>query len=68
MPSNKHVIAVRTDDITYNTICDIANKENRSLSNLCEYLLKEYIRNYEAEGGAVLSSSNGVSSTQSSKP
>jgi hypothetical protein len=62
MPSNKHVIALRTDDETYNTLYEIAQKEHRSMSNLCEHIIKEYMNNYDAElGGTSSISSKGTS-------
>lgn len=53
MPSKKPVIAVRTDNNTILKIQKICELENRSMSNYTETLLKNAIKNYEAEHGEI---------------
>lgn len=53
MPSKKPSIAVRTEEITHKKITYIAEEENRSVSNLCEKLIKDYIKIYEMKNGEI---------------
>lgn len=54
MPSKKPIIATRTDLKTIKKFEIIAEKDNRSMSNLSELLIKKYIENYEAEHGEII--------------
>lgn len=54
MPSYKPRITVYTDEDTSMKIAYIAKKENRSASNLTEYLIKKAIDEYEKENGEII--------------
>lgn len=54
MPSYKPRITVYTDEDTSMKIAYIAKKENRSASNLTEYLIKRAIDEYEKENGEII--------------
>lgn len=61
MPSKKKGIMVRPNDEIYIKIEKLAEEENRSMSNLIEYIVKKYIENYEKDHGTInvtLESSN----------
>lgn len=45
---------LRLDEITYGKLKFLANKENRSLNNLADFVLKQYIADYEAKNGTIL--------------
>ena len=49
MPSKKPVIAIRTTEELINKFQVICDKENRSMSNMGEYLIMRYIEEYEAK-------------------
>lgn len=53
MPSQKPVIAIRTTQETINKFNKIAKEENRSMSNLAEYLILKHIAAYETEHGLI---------------
>lgn len=53
MPSNKKVIAVRVDEITYKKIKKRCEEENRSAGNLGEMLYKNYIKEHENKHGEI---------------
>lgn len=53
MPSNKPCIMIRTDKTTATKAAYIASKENRSLSNYGETMIKKAIENYEAQHGPI---------------
>ncbi len=53
MPSNKPVIAIRTEDIIYKKFKYICEEENRNMSNLGETLIKNHIKKYESEYGKI---------------
>ena len=53
MPSKKPMIAIRTDETTYNKFQHICEEENRTLSNLGETLIKNYVKKYELENGKI---------------
>lgn len=54
MPSYKPRITVYTDEDTSMKIAYIAKGENRSASNLTEYLIKRAINEYEKENGEII--------------
>lgn len=54
MPSKKPIIATRTDQITIKKFEKIAEKDNRSMSNLSELLIKKHIQQYESEHGEII--------------
>ena len=53
MPSIKPIIAIRTSSKVIEKFKFIADEENRSMANLGEKLIKDYIRQYEQEHGAI---------------
>lgn len=54
MPSKKPLIAVRTTDILLKKFNYISEKNNRSMSNQAETLIKDFIDQYELENGVIL--------------
>lgn len=44
---------LRLDETTYNKLKYISIKENRSLNNLTEYVLKKYLDDYEKINGSI---------------
>ena len=53
MPSKKPFIQIRTDEETIKKFQHIAEKDNRSMSNLGETLIKKCISTYEKENGSI---------------
>ena len=53
MPSKKPVIAVRTTEDINRKFERIAAEENRSMANLAEKLIKDYIKIYELQHGEI---------------
>ena len=53
MPSQKAQILVRTTDENKTKLNIIADKEKRSLSNMAEVILENYIDQYEKEHGTI---------------
>lgn len=53
MPSTKPKIVIRTEQSTIDKFQSIADQDNRSMSNLGEKLIKEYIKKYESENGEI---------------
>ena len=53
MPSKKPYIQIRTTDETIKKFDYIASKNNRSMSNMGETIILEYIQQYEAEHGEI---------------
>lgn len=49
MPSKKPIIAIRTTEELINKFQTICEKENRSMSNMGEYLIMKYIEEYETK-------------------
>ena len=47
MPSKKPLLGIRTDAETIKKLKEIAEKDNRSASNLGEKIIKEWIKKYE---------------------
>ncbi len=54
MPSTKPKIVIRTDEETISKLDKIAEKENRSRSNMAEQIIKKYINEYEEKNGNVI--------------
>ena len=44
---------LRLDEVTYNKLKYLSTKENRSLNNLTEYILKKYLDDYENINGSI---------------
>ena len=49
MPSKKPIIAIRTTEELIEKFQSICDNENRSMSNMGEYLIKKYVQEYEAK-------------------
>ncbi|MFR2471563.1 MAG: hypothetical protein ACLS8Y_10560 [Lachnospira sp.] len=61
MPSDKPKIVIRTEQETIDKLDIIAKEQNRSRANLAEYILKDFISNYEKENGRINNSKLSVS-------
>ena len=53
MPSDKPKIVIRTEQETIDKLDIIAKEQNRSRDNLAEYILKDFISQYEKENGRI---------------
>lgn len=53
MPTNKPQVKAYIDNVTYEKIKVIAEKERRSISNLIEILIVKEIENYETNNGNI---------------
>lgn len=53
MPSKKPYIQIRTTETIIKKFDRIADENNRSMSNMGETIIKDYIKNYEAEHGEI---------------
>lgn len=53
MPSKKPYIQIRTNTETITKFEKIAEENNRSMSNMGETIIKDYIKTYEAEHGEI---------------
>lgn len=53
MPSVKPVIAIRTKQENIEKFKLVADNENRSMGNLAEWLIVQYIKKYEEENGKI---------------
>ena len=51
MPTNKIQTGLRLPETTYGKLRTLSVRENRSLNNLIEYILQQYLEAYEAEHG-----------------
>lgn len=49
MPSTKPTIVIRTNQDLINKFAEICEEENRSMSNMGEYLIKRFIKEYESK-------------------
>ncbi|MBS6953446.1 MAG: hypothetical protein KH230_09435 [Enterocloster asparagiformis] len=49
MPSNKPILTIRTTTELIERLKKLSDKENRSMSNMAETIIKEYLDNYEAQ-------------------
>lgn len=61
MPSDKPKIVIRTEQETIDKLDIIAKEQNRSRANLAEYILKDFISQYEKENGRINNSKLSVS-------
>ena len=53
MPSDKPKIVIRTEKDIIEKFNTIALEDNRSMSNLGEKLIKDYIKEYESRNGEI---------------
>ena len=44
---------LRIDEVTYGKLKMLAKQENRSLNNMVEYIVHQYLNEYERENGAL---------------
>lgn len=44
---------LRLDEVTYGKLKTLSVKENRSLNNLAEYIIRQYLADYEEENGVL---------------
>lgn len=49
MPSNKPILTIRTSNELIERLRTLSEKENRSMSNMAETIIKDYLDNYEAQ-------------------
>lgn len=49
MPSKKPILTIRTTQELIDKLQEISEKQNRSMSNMGETIIQEYIKKYEAE-------------------
>lgn len=54
MPSKKPYIQIRTNDDIVKKFEHIADYNNRSMSNMGETIIKDYIREFEKEHGEIV--------------
>ena len=54
MPSNKRIFTLRLTDEDYSKIKAISERDNRSMANYIENLVKLKIEIYETENGAIV--------------
>ena len=53
MPTNKIQTGLRLSEAAYGKLRTLAVRENRSLNNLIEYVLQQYLDTYEADHGPI---------------
>ena len=53
MALSKIQTGLRIDEVTYGKIKTICDKENRSINNLVEYVVKQYLSDYEKQNGPI---------------
>lgn len=44
---------LRIDETTYGKLKTLAQQENRSLNNMVEYIIRQYLHEYEKENGVL---------------
>jgi predicted transcriptional regulator len=49
MPSKKPILTIRTDEELIEKLREISEQENRSMSNLAETILREYVVSHETK-------------------
>ena len=53
MATNKIQTGLRISESVYKKLRYLSNKEQRSLNNLMEYMIQQYITRYEQEHGEI---------------
>lgn len=53
MANPKIQTGLRIDETTYGKLKTLSERENRSLNNLIDYVIKSYLSNYEKENGTI---------------
>lgn len=54
MPTNKVQIGLRVDDAMRSKLKYLSEKESRSINNLVEHIVKQYLDDYELKNGITL--------------
>ena len=54
MATNKVQTGLRLNELLYEKIKALAEKEQRSLNNLIEYAMQKYVDEYEVNNGPIL--------------
>ena len=54
MATNKRVFTLRLQDDVFDKIEYLAEEEHRSMTNLIEYVLLQYLNKYQEENGEIL--------------
>lgn len=52
--------SLRLDPIVYAKLKKIAKEDNRSVSNLIDYIIKQYINEYESKNGDIVLSEKDI--------
>lgn len=55
---------LRIDETTYQKLKILSMKENRSINNLVEYIIKQYLEDYEEQNGYIVLPIDGQLSLQ----
>ncbi|MDF2718021.1 MAG: hypothetical protein K0R28_4946 [Paenibacillus sp.] len=53
MPTNKRVFTLRLQDVNFEKIKVVAEKNKRSIAMQIEFLIEQYIEEYEKTNGAI---------------
>ena len=61
MPSDKPKIVIRTEQSIIDKLDIIAREQNRSRANLAEYIIKDFISQYEENHGKINNSKLSIS-------
>lgn len=61
MPSDKPKIVIRTEQSIIDKLDIIAREQNRSRANLAEYIIKDFISQYEENHGRINNSKLSIS-------
>ena len=60
MATNKIQTGLRINENTYAKIRYLCTKEQRSLNNMIEYVLQQYVEQYEKENGTIPAEPNDI--------
>lgn len=53
MPSSRPKIVIYSDEETIEKLKIIANEDGRKVSNYCDVLIREHVKNYEKNNGNI---------------
>lgn len=53
MATSKIQTGLRINEATYDKLCILSKRESRSLNNLVEYMIQQYLEKYESEHGVI---------------
>lgn len=54
MPSNKSPFTLRIEDRIFDKMRIASKKEHHSMNNMIEYILLEYLKEYESKNGEIV--------------